>query len=89
MFASEFVSGLIVFLYQKRFVKKSLFKVENQDKYMNIELIRTKNSVRKVDSIKKMIFYYFVVLILILFNSLFQFIQKQYHLLIQNLEDYN
>ena len=39
MLAGEFVSGLIVFLYQKRFVKKTLFKVENQDKYMNIELI--------------------------------------------------
>ena len=55
MFASEFVSGLIVFLYQKKFVKKTLFKAENQDKYMNIELI----SVRKVDSIKKMIFLLF------------------------------
>ena len=89
MFASEFVSGLIVFLYKKRFVKKSLFKVENQDKYMNIELIRTKNSVRKIDSIKKMIFVLFCCAYFDFIQFILSIYTKQYHLIIQNLEDYN
>ena len=59
MFIGEFFAGLIVFLYQKKFVDKSIFKVDVPDKYMNLELIKTKNGVRTVDKIPKMIFILF------------------------------
>ena len=59
MFIGEFFAGLIVFLYQKKFVKKNIFGFENKDNYMNLELIKTENSVRKIDTIKKIIFLLF------------------------------
>ena len=59
MFIGEFFAGLIVFLYQKKFVNKTLLEVENTDKYMNLELIKTEKSVKKIDTIKKMIFLLF------------------------------
>ena len=59
MFIGEFFAGLIVFLYQKKFVDKSIFKVDVPDKYMNLELIKAKNGVRTVDKIPKMIFILF------------------------------
>ena len=59
MFIGEFFAGLIVFLYQKKFVNKTLLEVESTDKYMNLELIKTEKSVKKIDTIKKMIFLLF------------------------------
>ena len=59
MFIGEFFAGLIVFLYQKKFVNKTLLEVEKTDKYMNLELIKTEKSVKKIDSNQKMIFLLF------------------------------
>ena len=38
---------------------KTLLEVESTDKYMNLELIKTEKSVKKIDTIKKMIFLLF------------------------------
>ena len=59
MFIGEFLSGLIIFSYQKKFVKKFIFKEEVPDKYMNLELIKTENRVKKIDGILKIIFILF------------------------------
>ena len=59
MFIGEFFAGLIIYLYQKKLVHKSIFKVDTPDKYMNLELIKGKNGVRTVDRIPKMIFILF------------------------------
>ena len=68
MFMGEFFGGLIVFLYQKKFVRKTLFNNEDTDKYMNLELIKTRNSLRVIDNIFKIIFIIFCC-------ALFDFIQ--------------
>ena len=61
MFIGEFFSGLIVYYKQKKFVHKSLFKDNNSDKYMNLELIKgeTIYHSKKIDRIPKMIFILF------------------------------
>ena len=59
MFLGEFSFGLIIFLYQKKFVKKNIFKEKAPDKYMNIELIKTENTIKKNDGILKIIFILF------------------------------
>ena len=59
MFIGEFFKGLIVLLYQKKFVNKTLLEVEKTDKYMNLELIKTEKSVKTIDSNQKMIFLLF------------------------------
>ena len=68
MFIGEFFAGLIVFLYQKKFVDKSIFKVDVPDKYMNLELIKTENRVKKIDGILRIIFILF-------YCSFFDFVQ--------------
>ena len=59
MFLGEFLSGLIIYLYQKKLVKKNIFKVAGPDKYMNLELIKTEQHLKKIDSIQKIIFILF------------------------------
>ena len=68
MFIGEFFAGLIVYLYQKKFVRKTLFNNQDTDKYMNLELIKTRNSLRVIDNIFKIIFIIFCC-------ALFDFIQ--------------
>ena len=59
MFLGEFLSGLIIYLYQNKLVKKNIFKVAGPDKYMNLELIKTEQHLKKIDSIQKIIFILF------------------------------
>ena len=59
MFIGEFFVGLIAYLYQKKFINKSIFKIEIQDKYMNRSFIRAKKSVRTIDKFPKKIFILF------------------------------
>ena len=59
MFLGEFGAGLIIYLYQKESIKKSIFNNEVQDKYMNIELIKTEQHIKTIDGIPKIIFIYF------------------------------
>ena len=68
MFLGEFFFGLIIFLYQKKFIKKNIFKEEGPDKYMNLELIKTENKIKKIDGIPKIIFILFCC-------ALFDFVQ--------------
>ena len=68
MFAGEFFSGLIVFLYQKKFVNKTLFKIVSTSKSKDLELITTNTSLKTIDSVPKMIFILFCC-------ALFDFIQ--------------
>ena len=68
MFLGEFFAGLIIFLYQKKIVKKNLFKEKGPDKYMNIELIKTENKIKIIDSKLKIFFILFCI-------ALFDFIQ--------------
>ena len=68
MFAGEFFSGLIVFLYQKKFVNKTLFKIVSASKSKDLELISTNTSLKTIDSVPKMIFILFCC-------ALFDFIQ--------------
>ena len=68
MFLGEFFFGLIIFSYQKKFVKKNIFKEEGPDKYMNLELIKTENKIKKIDGIPKIIFIFFCC-------ALFDFVQ--------------
>ena len=68
MFLGEFLSGLIIYFYQKKFVKKNIFKDASPDKYMNLELIKTEQHLKKIDSIQKIIFILFCC-------ALFDFIQ--------------
>ena len=42
MFIGEFFAGLIVYLYQKKFINKSLFTVQNPDKYINRIFLKAK-----------------------------------------------
>ena len=69
MFIGEFFGGLIAFLFEKKFVKKTLFITSNQDKYMNIKLFKAKNGVRIIDKTPKMIFIIFCC-------ALFDFVGK-------------
>ena len=59
MFLGEFFFGLIILFYQKKIVMKNIFKQEGPDKYMNIELIKTENTIKKNDGILKIIFILF------------------------------
>ena len=68
MFAGEFFSGLIVFLYQKKFVNKTLFKIVSTSKSKDLKLITTNTSLKTIDSVPKMIFILFCC-------ALFDFIQ--------------
>ena len=68
MFIGECVSGSIIYTYQKKSVKKNIFKVDGPDKYMNVELIKSKNRVKFIDSIPKIIFILFCC-------ALFDFVQ--------------
>jgi len=68
MFAGEFFSGLIVFLYQKKFVNKTLFKIVSTSKGKDLKLITTNTSLKTIDSVPKMIFILFCC-------ALFDFIQ--------------
>ena len=68
MFIGECVSGFIIYIYQKKSVKKNIFKVDGPDKYMNVELIKSKNRVKFIDSIPKIIFILFCC-------ALFDFVQ--------------
>ena len=56
MFVGEFFSGLFVFLYQKKFVKKTLFQTVSTSKSKDLELIITNKRVRIIDKISKIIF---------------------------------
>ena len=49
MFVGEFFSGLFVFLYQKKFVKKTLFQTVSTSKSKDLELIITNKRVRIID----------------------------------------
>ena len=69
MFLGEFLSGLIIYFYQKKFVKKNIFKDASPDKYMNLELIKTEQHLKKLIVFKKLFLYYFAVLFSTLFNS--------------------
>ena len=57
MFISEFTAGLIIYLYQKNFLKKE----EGSVKFFSIELIQNKQEglVRRIDSDKKIFFFFF------------------------------
>lgn len=68
MFIGECVSGFIIYIYQKKSVKKNIFKVDVPDKYMNVELIKSKNRVKFIDTIPKIIFILFCC-------TLFDFVQ--------------
>ena len=68
MFLGEFGAGLIIYLYQKKSIKKSIFNNEGSDKYMNIELIKTEQHFKKIDGITKIIFILFC-------SAFFDFIQ--------------
>ena len=59
MFLGEFGAGLIIYLYQKKSIKKSIINNESPDKYMNIELITTEQHLKKTDGITKIIFILF------------------------------
>ena len=62
MFLGEFFSGLIVFLYQKKFVKKTLLKEQNhneQNKLINKIMKKAEKRIRIIDNIPKMIFLLF------------------------------
>ena len=59
MFLGEFLFGLIIYLYQKKFIKKSLFNNKGPNKYMNIKLIKTEQHLKKIDGISKIIFILF------------------------------
>ena len=59
MFLGEFFSGLIIFLYQKKMVRKNIFIEKRPNKYMNIELIKTENRIKIIDSNLKIIFILF------------------------------
>ena len=66
MFISEFTAGLIIYLYQKNFLKKE----EGSVKFFSIELIQNKQEglVRRIDSDK-------IIFLLIFFSSFFDWIQ--------------
>ena len=68
MFLGEFFFELIIFSYQKKFVKKNIFKEKAPDKYMNIELIKTENTIKRNDGIIKIMFILFCC-------ALFDFVQ--------------
>ena len=55
MFLGEFLSGLIIYLYQNKILKKN----KGPGKYMNLKLVKTKNKVKKIDGILKIIFILF------------------------------
>ena len=59
MFLGEFFFGLIIFLYQKKIAMKDKIKEKEPDKYMNIELIETENTIKKNDGNTKIIFILF------------------------------
>ena len=53
MFTGEFFSGLFVFLYQKKFIKKTLFKIVSTSKSKDLELITTNTILKISDSVQK------------------------------------
>jgi len=62
MFIGEFFAGLIVFLYQKKFVNKSLLKDQKQNKQnilLNKIMKKAEKRIRIIDNIPKMIFLLF------------------------------
>ena len=74
MFLGEFLSGLIIYFYQKKFVKKNIFKDASPDKYLNLEVIKTEQHLKKLIVFKKLFLYYFAVLFSTLFNSYLELI---------------
>ena len=68
MFIGEFFAGLIVYLYQKQFVKRTLLNDQKKNLLMNIIMKKAEKRIRIIDNIPKMIFILFCC-------ALFDFIQ--------------
>jgi len=68
MFINEFLGGLIVYLYQKKFVKKTDLKDACPNQLVNVILQKRKKPIKSVDSKTKIIFMIFC-------STLFDFIQ--------------
>ena len=59
MFIGEFLGGLVVYLYQKKFIKKNLFNINVQNKYINKKSFETKKNEKNTDKNTKIIFIIF------------------------------
>ena len=59
MFIGEFLGGLVVYLNQKKFIKKNLFNINVQNKYINKKSFETKKNEKNTDKNTKIIFIIF------------------------------
>ena len=64
MFLGELLFGVVIFYYQKKFIRKNLFKSETPDKNKNLVLIKTEQHLKRIDGIPKIIFILFCCAIL-------------------------
>ena len=64
MFLGELLFGVVIFYYQKKFIRKDIFKSQTPDKNKNLVLIKTEQHLKRIDGIPKIIFILFCCAIL-------------------------
>ena len=64
MFLGELLFGVVIFYYQKKFIRKDIFKSQTPNKNKDLVLIKTVQHLKRIDGIPKIIFILFCCAIL-------------------------
>ena len=64
MFLGELLFGVVIFYYQKKFIRKDIFKSQTPNKNKDLVLIKTEQHLKRIDGIPKIIFILFCCAIL-------------------------